>query len=166
MARSRDEDWSHFSGLMVAAIVLAMANCQPTFVPLDEPSSGKYSPTSFGESSPLMAHTPTTLVNLFNDEMQRNEFRVRDWPGTEVVRLRLNDVAIGDGIVTYDGGKYILPWRTNSLKVTCRFADSGESRTINNGDIVDLEGRVAVAERKWVRVVIELSPCYRIRYEN
>ena len=54
----------------------------------------------------------------------------------------------------------------NLLKVTCTFADSGESRTINNGDIVDLEGRVAVVERKWVRVVIELSPCYRIRYEN
>ena len=132
------------------AIALAMANCQPTFGPLGEPPSGKYSPTAFRESSPLMAHTPTTLVDVFNDDMQRNEFRVRDWPGVEVFRLRLGDVAIGDGIVTYEGGKYVLPWRTNSLKVTYRFADSGESRTINNGDTVDLEGGVAVAERKWV----------------
>ena len=100
------------SGLMVVSIVLAMANCQPTFVPLDEPPSSKYSPTSFEESFSLMVQTPATPVNLFNDEMQRNEFRVRDWPGVEVVRLRLSDVAIGDGIVTYEGGKYISPWRT------------------------------------------------------
>ena len=153
-------------GLIVVVVALAIANLQPTFGSFSEAPSGKYSPTEFGGAAPMTAHTPAHFVGFFNEEMKRNKFRVHDWPGVEVFRLRLSDVEVGDGVAIYEGGKYILPWRTNSLKVICRFTDPGDSRTINNGDAVDLEGKVAVADLRWVRIVVELSPCHLIEYES
>ena len=150
--------------LMAAAI--AIVGCGVSYGDVSEPSTNGYSPVMFGDASPDKAYIPPTFVEFFNAEKGHNEFRVSDWPGTEVFRFRLPDVEVGDGTVTYSSNGF-PPSARESLKVTCTFADAAESRTINNGDTVDIEGRVAEeVKRSGFRIVVDLEPCYRIEYER
>ena len=150
--------------LMAAAI--AIVGCGVSYGDVSEPSPNGYSPVMFGDASPGKAYTPPTFVEFFNAEKAHNEFRVSDWPGTEVFRCRLPDVEVGDGTVTCKSSKGFPPDNRRSLKVTCTFTDAAESREINNGDTVDIEGRVADARRGGLGIVVDLEPCYRIEYER
>ena len=145
---------------------MVMSGCQSPYGHVVEPPSSRYSPAMFGEVAPDKAYISSAFIEFFNTETEQNEFRVRDWPGTEVFRLRLPGVEVGDGTVTYKSGSRLPPDNRKSLKATCTFADAAESRRINNGDTVDLEGMVAVAERGGLRIVVELEDCYPIEYEN
>lgn len=150
--------------LVVAAITII--GCGVSYGDVSEPSLNRYSPMMFGDASPDKAYTPHTFVQFFNAEKAHNEFRVSDWPGIEVFRFRLPNVEVGDGTVIYKSSKGFPPDKMRSLKVTCTFADAAVSRTINNGDTVDIEGRVADARRGGLRIAVDLKPCYRIEYER
>ena len=151
-------------GLTVAA--MAITGCQSRYGQVVEPPSSRYSPVMFGEGSPEKAHTAPAFVEFFNEEMRRNPVRVDDWPDAKVLRLRLPGIEVGDGTAIYKSQRRFPPDNKTSLQVTCTFADAAESREINNGDTVDLEGTVAIAKRGAFRIIVELEPCYRIEYEN
>ena len=152
--------------IVAAMSAIAIIGCGVTYGDVAEPPASGYSPMMFGEDSPDKAYIPSTFVAFFNSEMRQNEFRVEDWPGTEVFRFRLPDVEVGDGTVTYKSSKVFPPDNRKSLKVGCSLADAAESRDINNGDMVDVEGIVKKAERGQFRIVVDLKPCHLIKYEN
>lgn len=148
-----------------AIAAIATVGCGVSYGDVENPPASSYSPAMFGDASPDQAYTPATFVRFFNAEMRQNKFRVEDWPGTQVFRFRLPNVEVGDGTVTYSS-KGFLPDGQRSLKVICSFANAAESRGINNGDTVDVEGVVADWKRRTTRIIVVLERCYRIQYER
>ena len=133
-------------GTLVISLVVGTIGCQANHAWVPQPPEDTYTAMEFGDH--------------FNTEMIENEYRVRSWvTDSRIFRLRLADIRVGDGTLSYESGQAPFADSDSDLHVKCLFDDRKSIYGINNGDTVDLVGHTVKAKRGWQRIILELDRC-------
>ncbi len=133
-------------GTLVISLVLGTIGCQTNHAWVPQPPENTYTAMGF--------------VDHFNAEAIENEYRVSGWvEDGRIFRLRLANIQVGDGTVSYKTGQVPFASNESHLHIQCSFDNRKATHVINNGDTIDLVGRTVEVKRGWQRITLKLDRC-------